>query len=241
MTKEQAMEKIQKLLRLASSQNENEAQAAMLMAQKLMAQYKIELSQVEDAEIDHNVMEEDADKKAHSTAWKRQLALLIAKNFQCEAYVVGYRTYKTVFVGKRDNLKICKQVYEAAIRFIDFNFAIYWRTTGKYKLPRDAKWLGWTELPVSYSIAQKSSYAMGFIARLRVRFDEQKVKADKEGWGLVLVKDPDVVEYKLNLNLSKSTFTQANTDDDDAYSKGYMDCNNKFGDTGIEKVEQNQN
>ena len=238
MTKEQAMEKIQKLLRLASSQNENEAQAAMLMAQKLMAQYKIELSQVEDAEIDHNVMEEDADKKAHSTAWKRQLALLIAKNFQCEAYVVGYRTYKTVFVGKRDNLKICKQVYEAAIRFIDFNFAIYWRTTGKYKLPRDAKWLGWTELPVSYSIAQKSSYAMGFTTRLRVRFDEQKVKADKEGWGLVLVKDPDVVEYKLNLNLSKSTFTQANTDDDDAYSKGYMDCNNKFGDTGIEKVEQ---
>lgn len=238
MTKEQVIEKIQKLLRLANSQNENEAQSAMLMAQKLMAQYKIELSQVEDAEIDHNVVEEEADKKAHSTAWKRQLALLIAKNFQCETYVVGYRSYKTVFIGKQDNVKICKQVYETAIRFIDFNFGIYWRTTGKYKLPRDAKWLGWTELPVSYSIAQKSSYAMGFIYRLKGRFEEQKVKADKEGWGLVLVKDPDVVEYKLNLNLSKSNFTSANTEDSDAYAQGYMDCHSKFGDTGIEKVEQ---
>ena len=238
MTKEQVIEKIQKLLRLANSQNENEAQSAMLMAQKLMAQYKIELSQVEDAEIDHNVVEEEADKKAHSTAWKRQLALLIAQSFQCETYVVGYRSYKTVFIGKQANVKICKQVYEAAIRFIDFNFGIYWRTTGKYKLPRDAKWLGWTELPVSYSIAQKSSYAMGFIHRLKGRFEEQKVKADKEGWGLVLVKDPDVVEYKLNLNLSKSNFTSANTEDSDAYTQGYMDCHSKFGDTGIEKVEQ---
>lgn len=237
MTKEQAIAKIQKLLKLTNSQNENEAQSAMLMAQKLMAQYKIEMSQVEDVEVDHNVVEEAADKKPHATAWKRQLALLIAKNFQCETYLHGYRTYTVYFIGKQDNVKICKQVYSAAVRFIDFNFAIYWKETGKYQLPREARWLGWTELPLSHSIAQKSSYAMGFISRLRSRFEEQKVQADKEGWGLVLVKDPDVVEYKENLNLRPGNFTPANTNNSDAYEQGYRDCNNKFGDTGIAKVK----
>jgi hypothetical protein len=81
MTKEQAMEKIQKLLRLANSQNENEAQSAMLMAQKLMAQYKIELSQVEDAEVDHNVVEEEADKRLTLLLGKDSLLILLQRTF----------------------------------------------------------------------------------------------------------------------------------------------------------------
>lgn len=235
MTREQALEKIQKLLKLTQSTNENEAQSAMLMAQKLMAQYKIEMSAVEDTE-DHKVVEEKVGKP-HRTAWKRQLAKLIATNFLCDTYIEGYRTYTTIFIGKQDSVKVCKQVYLAAVKFIDFNFAKYWNTEGKYQLPREAKWLGWTELPVSHSIAQKSSYANGFMNRLQSRFEEQKVKADKEGWGLILVKDKDVEEYKEKLNLRKSRFSSSLQTNSSAYFQGYEDCGSKFGDTGVEKIQ----
>lgn len=40
------IDKIEKLIALSSSDNENEAKAAMLKAQELMAKYEIEMSQI---------------------------------------------------------------------------------------------------------------------------------------------------------------------------------------------------
>ena len=49
--KEKIIEKIKKALALANNnKNPNEAQAAMLMAQKMMAKYHIEMQEVEEGE-----------------------------------------------------------------------------------------------------------------------------------------------------------------------------------------------
>lgn len=49
--KEKIIEKIKKALALANNnKNPNEAQAAMLMAQKMMAKYHIEMQELEEAE-----------------------------------------------------------------------------------------------------------------------------------------------------------------------------------------------
>lgn len=101
MEKDKIINKIQKLLALASSKNENEAQTAMLMAQKLMAIHNIEMSQVETVGVDNNVIEEQADVKSHKTKWKRWLANVIAINFRCETFLRGYGTYNTIFVGRK--------------------------------------------------------------------------------------------------------------------------------------------
>ena len=230
INKEEWIEKIRKLLALAESSNENEAQAAMLMAQKLMAKHHLELSEIQDAPVDHDVLEQEGDKKAHGSAWKRRLASLIAHNFQCETYLYGYKTYKTIFVGKKDNLEICKFVYSSAVRFIDINFTKYWNEDGKWN------WCG-CERPLSAAISEKTSYANGFIARLREKFKEQKVQADKEGWGLVLVKDADVTAYKATLNLKSASFVGGRTTSSNAYSQGYSDCNSKFGETGQKRIK----
>lgn len=240
--KELIIDKIRKLLKLATSKNENEAQTAMLMAQKYMAMHNIEMSQVEDAPIDHDVIEEKADKKAHRTKWKRSLASVIANNFRCDIYYKGHGNYSTLFVGKKDDIDICKTVYQSAVMFIDKNFSEYWNNEGKwvteFDLFGDPDLHCRVERPLSDSIRMKDSYARGFIKRLRQRFEEQKVVAEKEGWGLVLVKDTDVVEY-----MQQKTFTgslsssSVNGIDSDAFTQGYKDCNNKFGETGIKKVE----
>lgn len=237
MTQEKVIDKIRKLLALATSSNENEAQSAMLMAQKLMAQHNIEMSQVEDAPIDHEVVEEEADKKCHRTKWKRHLADVCANNFNCDIFLRGHGSYATIFVGKKESIEICKTVYNAAVMFIDKEFSKYWNTEGKWQ---DFQFLGSNariERPLSDSIIMKDSYARGFIRRLRERFEEQKVRAEKEGWGLVLVKDADVTAYMEAKTFSgNSANIGASRVDGNALRKGYKDCNDKFGETGQKKI-----
>ena len=236
MTQEKVIDKIRKLLALATSSNENEAQSAMLMAQKLMAQHHIEMSQVEDAPIDHEVIEEEADKKRHRTKWKRSLADLCASNFNCDIFYRGHGSYATIFVGKKESIEICKTVYSAAVMFIDKEFAKYWNSEGKWQ---DFHLLGSNariERPLSDSIIMKDSYARGFIRRLRERFEEQKVKAEKEGWGLVLVKDADVTAYMESMTFKGSISNVASSVDSKALGQGYRDCSDKFGETGQKKI-----
>lgn len=222
MEKDKIINKIQKLLALASSKNENEAQAAMLMAQKLMALHNIEMSQVETVGVDHKVIEAQADKKSHKTKWKRWLANVIAINFRCETFLRGYGTYNTIFVGKRENVDICKVVYASAVRFIDNFFTEYWKKLNS---------------PVSESIRLKNSYVLGFITRLKEKFEEQKIVAEQEGWALVLVKDTDVVKYMEQKNIKHSEASTTNKLDINALRQGYMDCNDKYGETGQIKIE----
>lgn len=234
MTQEKVIDKIRKLLALATSSNENEAQSAMLMAQKLMAQHNIEMSQVEDAPIDHEVIEEEADKKRHRTKWKRSLADVCANNFNCDIFFRGHGSYATIFVGKKESIEICKTVYNAAVMFIDKEFSKYWNEEGKW-LP----WLNGTlrERNLSDSIIMKDSYARGFIRRLREKFEEQKVKAEKEGWGLVLVKDADVVAHMAAKTWGDGKVgIGASAIDSKALNQGYRDCNDKFGETGQKKI-----
>ena len=232
--KEKIIDRIRKLLALATSSNENEAQSAMLMAQKLMAQHNIEMSQVEDAPVDHEVVEEEADKKRHRTKWKRKLADVVAHNFKCDIFFRGNGSYATIFVGKKESIEICKSVYNAAVLFIDKEFSKYWNEEGK--------WLSWfdgtrIERALSDSIVMKDSYARGFIHRLQERFEEQNVKAEQEGWGLVLVKDADVVAHmEAKVFSGKGVSVGASSIDSKSLQQGYRDCNDKFGETGQKKI-----
>lgn len=239
---------IRKLLALSQSSNENEAQAALLKAQELLAKYHFNLDEIKDQEeIDHEVIEEDADKKAHRTPWKRSLAKCIANNFRCESYFRGYDTYSTIFVGKQADIDVCKEVYSAAIRFIDFYFKEYWRahntrqrnvTYRNFNTGEEYTRTVTTQRPISEAIREKSSYAYGFISALQERFKEQEVKAEKEGWGLVLVKDADVTAYMddLRKGFSKRTLSSGSMGSSSAFSQGYTDGKENFGDTGLRKV-----
>lgn len=227
---------IRKLLALSQSSNENEAQAALLKAQELLAKYHLSLEEIQDQEeIDHTVIEESADKKAHRTPWKRSLASCIADNFRCDTYYHGYDTYTTLFVGKADDIAICKEVYSAAVHFIDFYFKAYWKEHSTYTDYFTGKLVS---RPISDAIQEKSSYAYGFISALKERFKEQKISADKEGWGLVLVKDTDVVAYMQakSASFSKHGLGRGSVSSSDAYYQGKKDGQEKFGDTGLRKV-----
>ena len=112
MTREQAIEKIKKCLALANDNpNENEAKAALLQAQKLMAKYNVQVETSEDETIAYS-KEECVHR--YDAAYRKPLAHVIADNFRCKFYLHGS---KVTFFGRDFDAKVAKEAFEYAYEF----------------------------------------------------------------------------------------------------------------------------
>lgn len=155
-TKEEILEQIKKLLALGDScrnDSDEEAQAAMLKAQQLMAKYDISIEEAqseEEEEYAHEICEHKWDY-----AYRVPLAHIMAKNFRCMVYVKGKRI---VFMGHPSDAQICKATFEFAYKYImKRGSSIY---NKRYQM-------GYTTKGVF------NSYANGFLSGLRDAFDVQ--------------------------------------------------------------------
>lgn len=109
---EKILNKIKNLLDLANNNpNENEAIAAALKAQELMAKYNIELDQLEDKKETREIVEEvyRQSGKHEMRKWKIGLATIIAKNFRCKVYFINKQD--VVFYGYKEDAKIALHVF----------------------------------------------------------------------------------------------------------------------------------
>lgn len=108
---EKIIEKIQKLLSLANSSNENEAMAAALKAQELMAKYEINLSQVQENHEDREIVEKIYFQtgKHEMKKWKYGLASIIANNFMCKTFCYGA---DVVFYGYKEDAEIALRTFQ---------------------------------------------------------------------------------------------------------------------------------
>lgn len=109
---EKIIEKIKNLLDLANNNpNENEAIAAALKAQELMAKYNIEFDQLDDKKETREIVEEVyyQSGKHEMRKWKIGLASIIAENFRCKVYFIN--TQDVVFYGYKEDAKIALQVF----------------------------------------------------------------------------------------------------------------------------------
>ena len=170
--------KIKKLFALSTSSNENEAQAALLKAQELLAKYKLSMRDVNG----HTMPSKDVSKKFtditfKKATWKGLLASLIADNFSVYVYYYTRGSNRVVFYGLKEDTETAAEVFEYAVEFI----------TGKvrqlrqryYRLGQSAKGL-------------ENDYAQGFIVGLKQKFDQQK--RENQEWALVLVKPQIVID-----------------------------------------------
>ena len=186
----QILDRISKALRLGKdNNNENEAQAAILAAQRLMAKYKISEEEINDF-LDENekqeneVIEEKADTETNNDKWKRNLMITIAKNFRCDVY---YHGGKLVIVGAKEDILISKRVYLYAKQAILNSFKDFFRENYNIYM-------------VSNTIRNKCKreYAFGFTKGLKEKFEEQKANSELA----LVVVNPDVKEYLSNIQFS---------------------------------------
>lgn len=203
--------KIEKLLALAGNNpSEAEAQAAMLKAQKLMAEHNLDMTQFQDKPQEKKEAIIEYFRGYHNTNWAISLARVICDNFRCN--LLRAPGYGLVFIGLKEDVAICKAVFSFAAQVLDKNMAKLRRQYRKQNLPTDGI---------------SGDYAAGFIAGLRDKYKEQ---VEKNNWGLILVKDA-LVEQKTkditNPRGKPHSGKRLNRSGDmGLYTKGYLDGKN---------------
>ena len=207
MTDKNTISKIEKLLALAGNNpSEAEAQAAMLKAQKLMAENNLTMETLnQNKEPQKKEVVQEWFEGGQSSQRMRNLGKIIANNFRCDM-MVGPK-YGLVFIGLKEDAKICIQV---------FNFAAHTLEKNMRKIRRQYRKQGLSTEGIS------GDYSMGFIKGLSDKFKEQVAQ---NNWGLILVKDNMVTEYceSVSKGRAKSGKTLNSSGDMGLYLKGYTD------------------
>ena len=107
---EKIIAKIRKILELSKKNpNQNEAEAAALKAQALMAEYHVELTDLEDMQTVEEITEE-VFQTGTGNKWKYSLARIIARNFRCRHFYYGKSA--VAFYGYETDVKIAVMTYE---------------------------------------------------------------------------------------------------------------------------------
>lgn len=170
------IDKIDKLLALSRSDNENEARAAMLKAQELIAKHNIDRGELGKDE-EKNVI--TMTSQPFRDDWVQMVAGVIAKNFRCRSLVIVGRRglFRVRFFGFYEDAVVSINIFQYAIKVIRKRFgtlrAIY-ESAGR-----------------EFRKAEKDAYIMGFCSGLEKNFEEQKQSNNQFALALLVPKEVD--------------------------------------------------
>ena len=178
------IDKIEKLLALAGSDNENEAKAAMVKAQELMVRYEIDRERVKGKEQKERPVIYLSGGPFRD-AWTSMVAAVIAENFRCRCITVFMRgtggSFRIRFYGYEGDAKICINIFNYAVKVVRKRFvtlrAIY------------------AEAGRDFRRNEKMNYIAGFCQGLDRNFEEQKKQS--QSFALALVT-PEAVDRYVN-------------------------------------------
>lgn len=153
MNKEQLMNKVNKLLALAGNNpSQSEANAAYTKAQKLIAEYNLNMDEFEDKKEEIMMM---PATHSNNEGYRTHLSVIIGENFRCKPMMCG----NTVnFVGYKTDVEVCIQVFNHAYK-VSHNAGL--------RLERQYRKQGLSTKGVA------NSYWRGFMAGIKEVLDEQ--------------------------------------------------------------------
>lgn len=175
-SQEKIIDKIEKLLALSESDNENEAKAAMLKAQELMAKHSIEEERI-GSKTERNVV--TMTTQPFKDEWVKMVASVIADNFKCRSLVLSYKktggSYRIRYFGFYEDATICINVFQYAVKVVRERFSVLraiYREAGR-----------------DFRTAEKISYVEGFCCGLIKNFEDQKEQNNQFALALVIPKE----------------------------------------------------
>ncbi|WP_024346555.1 DUF2786 domain-containing protein [Lacrimispora indolis] len=214
---EKIIDKIEKLIKLSASDNENEAKAAMMKAQELMAKYEIDRQRLSDEKEERPVV--SFTSTPFRDDWVKDVANVIAQNFRCRLILTQgkYRgsggVFRLKFFGFEEDAEVCINIFNYAVKVVRKRFgtlrAIY------------------ADAGREFGRNEKMNYTEGFCAGLHHNFEEQK--AQSESFALVLVTPPEVntfVEQIPGLQEAEEKGFERRRDHDVLRKSGYIDGKN---------------
>lgn len=207
MTSEEVIEKIKKLLSLANSPVPAEAQAALVKAHQLMAQYNVE------------VLENDIDQKASVemenletlgtktvSAFQWHMAKELSHHYGVRALkVVGSSGSNISFVGYRVNNQACMESFRFAWKAYQFNCAQFLKKLGHTVATSDKRKARW-------------DYFLGFVSGLT-----NELSLTEHATALVIVEPKEVKEKLDSMNCETFTTPKRSVGFVDVARVGYTD------------------
>ena len=210
--------KIEKLLALGQSPNENEAKLAMFNANKLLTKYNLTMLDIEGAkgesDVDNNVIESGT----RCATWKSHLINAISNTNYCQALINRkYKGYDFVVVGKAHNVLVVKNLYIYLVEAVN----------------------KWTKKNGGKGARAKNSYRLGMVAGLYNRLEEIKRQAMQDGLEIdgtittaLVVKNLHETELKANKEYMAKEYGKLSSKktrskiDGENYGKGHADSAN---------------
>ena len=195
MQMEKIIERIQNLMDLSNNNpNENEAIAAALKAQELMAKYHIEITDL-CAGNTEDIVELTCDLSLENgnCKWSRALASIISRNFCCKHYILRSAgradgTVGIVFYGYKKDTEIAKEVFESLFRIGNkLSRRCYYE---EKKAERSTKGV-------------MNTFLMGFCDGIKEALDKQCVA--------LMIVTPKEVEDSYNKMINEMKFLKVNT------------------------------
>ena len=226
MDREDALDKIRKCLALSESPNENEARAALTMARKLMATYKIGEDDLDSDDLDRTPTNR-ISSVTYTTLrdnWMPSLIRLISERFCCRGYTHrehGKKLRHPGFIGFPHDVDVCIRAFEYTVNTIRSN------THGK-----------------AWDNALRDSYARGFIAGLDRAYRDQDSEleatlCDERSLTVIMSVPPEVDEFSNSMLSVRKVKIRSYKSDFFSYNSGYMDgknhLNRKVG-KGAERI-----
>ena len=151
------VEKINKLLALATSSNENEAAVAAQKASLLLAQYNLSLADLGSDDLT-DIIELVVETTTRFISWKMLLLCGIAEANGCKAFRNGY-SGKMKLIGSHASLIVCQHMYEYLSKTIE--------RRAKYRQGRGRAYL--------------NAFRVGCATRLSQRLEEQRAEMENNG------------------------------------------------------------
>lgn len=195
------IDKVQKLLALATSPNEHEAKLAASKAHELLAKYNLSLEQVEESRINEEYVAVDKEPRGSAPPEDRYLFTLLQNYFYVKivtykyseqfrakpdaTYVngrLGYRRrYRFTLVGRTHNVQIARFVYDFLFRSFRSSFLAFCKAQG----------LPGSKLPGSV----KRGYYHGLYYGLKEQLEANVQKALADAKALVVAEDPNIKKF----------------------------------------------
>ena len=203
-------DRIQKLLALSVNPNENEAKAALLKAQELMAKHKLSMADFETAPesevVQYNTGIQCSKRK---NEWVVALADVLAAHYCCRSYRTrkkGKQINTIMLTGFSEDAEVCTGIIKYAIACINT-----WIIQMEKKLPEK------TTLYVRRSV--RDSYAYGYIRGIKSALKQQREKHQE--WGLVLVVPQEANAFVADMK--KASFHGKSVHIPSVYNEGFRD------------------
>ena len=223
---ERVLHKVRALLNLARNGGDpesNEAQTALLMAQRIMAENGLNEVEVDDnpEEIQKKeILDDYATDFEKLSWWKKSLGRVIAQNFRCFSYLNKCKGYtRLAFMGLKHDTEIAIIAFSFATDYIRLGADLFMKAYRKDYLLRTGG-----RPSISQQRGVRNNYVEGWISGLEAQYADQ---VSKEGWGLVLTKDALVTQTYKNMDLKRGKSSQHTRRESPAgqtaYAKGYSD------------------